>query len=168
MTRSSDLGEALRFRPREEYLRKPMPSERDELITSLIEALGDTSAVEAAARSVVAVGDTVLGPYAERAAALAVRLALPRYLRAGLRAASLMATNEDPRDVAIVLSLLWRSAELLELDPVGEFNSVAGALGPYGKPLASFAARPPEARTLRAMGYVEVGEGTQFRYQCRW
>ncbi|HEX5594567.1 MAG TPA: hypothetical protein VFX61_00880 [Micromonosporaceae bacterium] len=168
MTKFSDLGEVLRFRPREEYLRKPMPSERDERITSLVEALRDRPAIEAATRSVAAVGETVLGPYVQRAAALAVRLATPRYLRAGLRAAALMAANEDPRDVVIVLALLWRSAELLKLDPGAEFNAIARDFGRYGEPLAAFAARPPETRTLDAMGYGEVGEGAQFRYQCRW
>ncbi|MER7459559.1 hypothetical protein [Micromonospora sp. NPDC126480] len=168
MTKSSDLGEMLRFRPREDYLRKPMPSERDERITGLVEKLGEGPAFEAATRSVAAVGETVLSPYVQRAAALAVRLATPRYLRAGLRAAALMGASEDPRDVAIVLALLWRSAELLKLDPGAEFKGIARALGPYGEPLVAFAARPPEARTLQAMGYVEIGEGNHFHYKCQW
>lgn len=48
--------------------------------------------------------------------------------------------------MVIVLALLWRSAELLKLDPSAEFNTVARAVGRYGDPLAAFTARPPEAR----------------------
>ncbi|GIJ25059.1 hypothetical protein Vqi01_02210 [Micromonospora qiuiae] len=168
MVKSTHFADVLRFRPREEYLRMPMPSERDERITGLVEALRDRLAVEAAARSLAAMEETVLSPYVQRAAALAVRLDAPRYLRAGIRAAVLMAANEDARDVVIVLALLWRSAELLKLEPGAEFNAVASVFGRYGEPLIAFAARPADGRTLSAMGYVEVGEGSQFRYECRW
>ncbi|GAB3812098.1 hypothetical protein [Micromonospora zhanjiangensis] len=163
MTKSADIGEVVRFRPREEYLRRPMPSDRDERITALVEALSDGAAVEAATRSLTAVGETVLGPYVQRAAGLAVSQGTPRYLRAGLRAAALMATQDDPRDVVIVLALLWRSAELLQLSPDQEFATVARALGRYGEPLAAFAARPPAARSLQAMGYA-LGHDLRHRF----
>ncbi|MFY1672500.1 hypothetical protein ACN27G_21440 [Plantactinospora sp. WMMB334] len=168
MVRQVKLEDALRFHPREQYLTRPMPTDRDEQITRLLGALRDERAIAVAAGSVAALGDTVLSPYVQRAAALAVRHAAPRYLRAGLRAAALLAADGDPRDVVVVLALLWRSAELLTLDPSSEFGAVAREIGRYGAPLTAFAARPPEARTIHAMRYVEVGEGADFRYECRW
>ncbi|MGW4461353.1 hypothetical protein [Micromonospora sp. NPDC004704] len=111
-----DPVEALRFRPRENYLRKPLPSARDDRITDLIETLRDEESVTLVAEAVATV-ETVLSPYVQRVAALAVRSGKARYLHAGLRAAALMGVGDDPREVAVVLALLWRSAELLNLEP---------------------------------------------------
>lgn len=163
-----DVAEVLRLRRRENYLDTPLPSARDSQITELAETLRDEESITRAARSVAAAGETVLSPYAQRAAGLAVRQRAPRFLRAGLRATALMAAGGDPRDVAIVLSLLWRSAELLGLDPATEFTAVGRSVGRHGEALHAFARRDPQDRTIQAMGYAEAGEGADFRYECRW
>ncbi|WP_422771993.1 hypothetical protein ACN28C_02475 [Plantactinospora sp. WMMC1484] len=167
MSGEKEAVEVLRCWPREGYARRPLPSARDRSIGELVETLRNEDDVARVARA-VATTETVLGSYAERAAALAVRTDDPRHVRAGLRAAALMAANADPRDVVIALALLWRSAEILLLDPHAEFTAVGRALGDYGRPLHAFVRRDPRARLLSAMNYVEVGEGTDFRYECRW
>lgn len=167
-SRTPDARDVLKFRPREDYLDSPLPSVRDDQITEFTASLLDEESVDHAAGAIATTPETVLGPYIQRAAALAVRQAAPRFIHAGLRAAALMAVDGDPRDVAVALALLWRSAERLLLDPSEEFTKVGRSLGRHGTALHAFVRRDPDSRTVRAMRYAEVGEGADFRYESRW
>ena len=163
------FAEALRPRRREPYIEAPIPSPRDRVIARLIDSLSDEVAVDSAATELPPGHATVLGAYAQRMAALAVRERSPAFLWSGLRAVALAtAHQEDRRDLIIVLALLWRSAEHLQLEPAAEFTAAARSFGRYGEEIAGFARREPQDRTLEAMRYAEVGEGQEFRYEHRW
>ena len=114
----------------------PLPSERDEVIAALLDRIAQHPDVPAV-RSVLnrEQGD-VLAAFAERLASLAVRDPHngPMHLRRGLLALGLaFGTAPDYRDVMLVLPLLWRSAQILGLDPEHEFTEMGRIVGGLGK-----------------------------------
>jgi hypothetical protein len=142
---------------------------RDRIISRLLDGLGDEVAIGSAATEIPPGQETVLGPYTQRMASLAVRGRSPTFLRSGLRAVALASAHqEDRRDLIVVLALLWRSAEHLRLDPAAQFTAAAQSFGRFGVEIADFAGRKPPDRTLEAMLYAEVCEGHEFRYEHRW
>jgi hypothetical protein len=147
----------------EGYLSRPIPVARDTEIRDLLAA--------APPQTLAAVLDQshapVLLAYAERMAALAVRRHDPDVLRDGIRAvAAAFTVTADEREVLLVLPLLWRSAELLGLDPAAELAGPASGAAPG--PLAAFATRQPEDRTIEVMGYRESADDDGFRYERTW
>lgn len=100
-------------------------------------------------------------------ATLARREGSPEHLRIGLAAAGLASGTGDQREAMLVLSMLWRSADVLGLDPEAEFRSAAERLD-MSQALLAFGARDPEDRTIEAMGYVEVEDELGFHYERTW
>lgn len=146
----------------EGYGNWPLPCVRDEEIGDLVRALLGPGAVQPHARHA-----PVLLAFAERMATLARRDASPEQLRLGLAAAGLAVATGDPREGLLVLPLLWRSADVLGLDPSAEFRAVAHELDD-GEHLLDFVAREPEDQTIEAMGYVEVDDDLGFHYERTW
>ncbi|HEY9472242.1 MAG TPA: hypothetical protein VIS06_00155 [Mycobacteriales bacterium] len=167
---SADRGvrELLVPRPRENYLRSPLPAPRDQRIGALVDQLESPDDFARVAAGIADLAETVLDVYAQRMAVLAVRRTAAEPLRQGLRAACLANSVDDPRNVIVVLGLLWRSAELIGLSPAEEFTAVARRTGTHGNVLRAFTGRPPESRSIAAMKYAERGAGEDFEYVCLW
>lgn len=150
----------------EGYLNWVLPTARDReienLVISLVESGDD-------ARRPTHLQRRVLLAFAERMAILARRDGSPDRLRAGLLAVALTPDGgDDVRDAIPVQGLLWRSAEVLGLDPAAEFLRVAEEVGDEAGFL-EFTTRGPEERSLDAMGYVEVEDpDLGFSYERTW
>jgi hypothetical protein len=110
----------------------------------------------------------VLSAFAERMATLARRTGDADHLRAGLDAMVLAHLGTADRDAVIPLALLWRSAEVIDLDPREAFVAAERRAGVDGGALARFADRPPEDRGIDAMGYREVEDEFGFHYERTW
>jgi len=146
----------------EGYLDWPMPSRRDDEIASLIDNL-----VSSAGKGLSPGHAGVLMAFAERVATLARRNRLPQSIRTGLLSAVLAWPFIDPHEGMLVLSLLWRSAEVLGLDPAEEFRSAS--VDSYdGQELLEFLRRDPIDRTIEVMGYAEAETEDGFRYVRTW
>src|SRR5262249_46769613 len=108
------------------YLNRPIPVARDTEIRDLLA----TASPQALATVLDQSHASVLQAFAERMAALAVRRHDPDVLRDGIRAvAAAFEVADDEREVLLVLPLLWRSAELLELDPASELTATQPGTG---------------------------------------
>lgn len=140
-----------------------LPSARDDEIGTEVERLLGDLLVELPDGA-----DMVLRTYAARMASLARReLDLDR-VRAGLAAVVLAARGGEPRDVLVVVPLLWRSASVLGADPVALFGEAAGRDGGSDL-LEQFAGRDPADQTIESMGYVEVDDpDLGFFYERTW
>jgi hypothetical protein len=110
----------------------------------------------------------VLSAFAERMATLARRTGDADRLRAGLDAMVLAHLGTADRDAIVPLALLWRSAEVLGLDPGEAFVAAERRVGVDGGALARFADRRPEDRGIDAMGYLEVEDEFGFHYERTW
>jgi hypothetical protein len=107
--------------------------------------------------------------FAERMAALAVREVRPELVDIGLSAAAISADLVDFRDALMVLSLLYRSAEKLGLDPSAAFAKVESFGNQYfDECIRRFPHRAEADRSIQAMGYVESEDQEGFRYQKTW
>ncbi len=152
------------------YIGWPLPCERDREVAEVVDRLGRES--EPGERRVPLNREhgVTLCTFAERMASLAVRRHSPEDLRLGLLALALAASvSRDIRDEIVVMAPLWRSAEILGLDPVSEFTAAGEAVdGLGGQQLLSFAARSPRDRSLQAMGYIESSDEGGFRYKRTW
>jgi hypothetical protein len=110
----------------------------------------------------------VLSAFAERMATLARRTGSVDRLRAGLDAMVLAHLGAADRDAVVPLALLWRSAEVLGIDPREVFLAAETRAGTDGGALARFADRRPEDRGIDAMGYLEVEDEFGFHYERTW
>jgi hypothetical protein len=144
----------------EGYIDWPLPSSRDDEIARLIDKL-----VGSAGEGLSPQHGQVLMAFAERMASLARRIRLPQAIRTGLLSVVLAAPLIDRHEGMLVLPLLWRSAEVLGLDPAEEFRSASSY---DGGELLEFLRRDPSDRTIEAMGYVEVETKDGFRYVRTW
>jgi hypothetical protein len=113
-------------------------------------------------------GETLLPAYCHRMAVMAVREEEPKWLDLGLRAAALSCRVDDIRNVIIVLSLLWHSAQLIGQSPMSVFAGVADSAGRFGEALNSFAARDAKDKSISVMMYSAHGDGAEFNYVCDW
>jgi hypothetical protein len=147
----------------EGYLSRPIPVARDTEIRDLLAATSPQALAAVLDQSHA----PVLLAFAERMAALAVRRHDPDVLRDGIRAAAAAFEVADEREALLVLPLLWRSAELLGLDPAAELTGPPSGTGAPGA-LADFATRQPEDRTIQVMGYRESADDDGFRYERTW
>lgn len=111
----------------------------------------------------------VLLAFAYRAASYAVRVNDPNWVRNGLIAAQLTLAQEDTREVLVIYSLLYRSLELLAVDPNAMFQDVAErAGGKFGDVTREFAKRNEHDKSISAMGYAEGADETGFKFICTW
>lgn len=150
----------------EGYGNWPLPSSADDEVENALAALTPDDA-----RRLSADEADVLVTFAERMAILARRSGDPERLRAGLAAASAASTaeEEDEREVILILSLLWRSAEVLGLDAESEFLAAAERFDrSRAWPLTEFPERSPRDRPIEVMGYSELDDEFGFRYERNW
>lgn len=154
----------------EGYLKWSIPHERDGQIAEVVDRFARD--IEQGRPRAPLNGDQgkALAGFAERMAALAVRERDPEHLRRGLLALGLAASvSYDIREEILVMPLLWRSAELLGIDPAHEFTAIGAAVGgPGGEQLVSFVRRSARDRGIEAMGYVEDTDEGGFRYRRTW
>ena len=155
------------------YLSWELPSPRDYEIRDFLHALVTQQAVHeprGQSGTTITEGEgLVLLVFAERMASLAVRHHDESLLQAGLSAARVACQAVDPREVILILPLLWRSAEYLQVDPVETFTSTSTVFPTFDCPaIASFPSRPPEKRSLKSMGYTELHSEQGLIYQRTW
>ncbi len=110
----------------------------------------------------------VLSAFAERMATLARRTGDAGRLRAGLDAMVLGHGGAADRDAVVPLALLWRTAEVLDVDPREEFLTAEARAGVTSGALSRFADRSPADRAIAAMGYREVDDEFGFSYERTW
>lgn len=68
-----------------------------------------------------------------------------------------------------MLPLLWRSAEILGLNPEEQFRAAVEAVGGIGREqLLAFTRRSSRDRSIKAMGYFESADEGGFRYKRTW
>ena len=149
----------------------PIPSDRDSLVESFVAAYVAAEQSERELTTALpAVAPRVVLAYCEREAILAVRRNSAHALRLSLLAAGIASVSAgESRDVALCLVLPWRSAHHLGLDPANEFTSAALLLPPVAaETLLAFSRRVPADQTLKCMGYREVGEAENFKYEREW
>lgn len=147
-----------------ESLWAPLPSSRDHQIKAL---LGRSEPAELLALIKPQHWDG-LCVFAERMAALAVRLDDRPTLRLGLVAAALAGLGES-RDPLTLLPLFYDAALKVGADPEALFDQVSAEVGgAAAEILKSFPGRPAEDRSLSAMGYREAKDEDGFRYLRTW
>jgi len=140
---------------------------RDDAIATLLTSLDASGRLPALIAAIDTRQSARLNAYAERMATLAVRLRDPRQLRNGLTAVAVAyETTDDPRDNLTVLSLLWRAAQLLDLDAAGEFHAAAARVPDAAAFFASWPSRKPAHQTIQDMGYLETTDADGFTF--RW
>lgn len=102
-------------------------------------------------------------------AALAVREARPDLVDIGLTATAIAATLLYIKEALPVVSLLYRSAEKLGLDPRATFAKVT-TFGnrQFDEFVRHFPERSEADRSIAAMGYVEREGRDGFLYERSW
>jgi len=143
---------------------------RDHEITDLV-TKAETTDQLAALTAMIEPGQhsTILDTYAQRAAALAVQRQDPNLLRLGLLALAVAyVKTRDFRDNLVTLALLWRSAELLALDPREELERTATRVPPAADFFHGWINRSPDAQALSTMGCREANVRGEFWYETPW
>lgn len=162
MTDGTDDLDVLTSTAGQGYLHWPLPCATDQQIRELVDALVGKDPIELTREQ-----SGVLKTFAERMASLSRFKSDAGHLRAGLLAAVFATGSEDGREVLLVLPLLWRSAEVLGLDPAEEFRKAADRTG-RGQFLLDFTGRSPEDRSIEAMGFKEIEDEFGFFYERTW
>jgi hypothetical protein len=149
------------------YIKDRIPNTRDTAIASLLARTKGKSELQELVDAVEpGSGSYMLNFYARRMAALAVRRSDPGYARSGLLALSLSNQKTlDSRDDICTQALLWRSFELLGLDPKTEFEAVLDQFPNASKFIDSWLQRSPKNKKLAAVGFIESRDDDGFRYR---
>jgi hypothetical protein len=155
----------------EAYFTSAIPHQRDEEIAALIDAWLSMAPLDrqvAASRISESQRSTLL-TYGVRAASLAVRECKQEHSFHGLLALGLDGWRHDWRDNVMGLALHFDAALKLGCSPEKSFNDAAAHLSlKAATAFRSFLNRPPEARTLTSMGYIESSDVNGFRYKRTW
>lgn len=106
----------------------------------------------------------ILLSYAARMASYAVRERSDAWIKYGLIAAQLALAGSDDRDVTVVLSLLFRAGELIDVNVIELFLNVARLAPTRGGTVQEFAEREPPFRSIEAMGFREGNDDFGFRF----
>ncbi len=148
------------------YIRASIPAERDIVIWDMLENVKQSGQIPRLTELLSPYGaSTILRAFAVRMAALAVRRADPQPLRIGLLAAGIASQKSiDSRDDLGALAPLWRTARILQLDPVVEFREAAAIFPLPAQIFADWIARPPALQGVSSMGYLESTDEDGFRY----
>lgn len=109
----------------------------------------------------------VLLEYAREAAIKAVNEHAPARIDDGLCALAIDSGGQDPRDTIVVLTVLHRSAELLGIDSVEQFERASRlfADGPLMAEVRGFPARPKEDRSPAGFQISEKVTPDGFTYE---
>lgn len=158
----------LRTALKSEYFKDSIPSENDENISSDLNLLLKKQNIESLVHVSLSVNDyRVLGLFAERMASLALIQNEPLRIKLGLLALLIYSISQDPRDVVLVLSLLYDAILRLELVPEAIFDEVEKVFGKTNL-FKNFLSRPVEDRSIDAMGYDLLSENNGFLYKRNW
>jgi len=142
----------------------PIPHPRDEPVEALLRAYRADPQSDGAWVYADSEVQWVLLSYAERMAALAVRLRSQPVLELAVLALGLV-RPWDGREKLIVLPTPWRSAEILGVDARSLFERIAAEVPEPGRSdLIEFARRAPHAQSLSCMGYREGTDQDGFIY----
>jgi hypothetical protein len=131
-------------------LGQPLPSPRDDAITALLDQANENGQLAELARPQ---RTAVLGAFAERMAALAIRTGDPATLRNGLLAAVLAVAAADTRDAPA---------------GPGTARTNSNSTRPRSSAPRQFTERGPEDQRIEAMGYVESAGDAGFRHLRIW
>jgi hypothetical protein len=154
------------------YGPQPIPVERDSQIAELLESY--VSAPEGERDDFRGrLGErhvSVLWAFAERMASLAVREGSAQPLRQSLLALALAGDRHDVREGIMILPLVYRSAELLGVEPAPLFAEAARMSDgvEMTEAIETFPARGPADRRLSAFDFVESTDADGFRYAATW
>jgi|GEM_PF-3563424 len=149
------------------YERSITHETRDSEITALIAKVEQRNGL-AALIAMIEPGQrsAILNIYAQRTASLAVQHNDQSLLRLGLLALAVASVKtEDFRDNLATQALLWRSTELLALNPREEFERAAARVPAAADFFREWIDRPPDYQALSAMGYRESGTGDTFWFE---
>ncbi|TVT40862.1 hypothetical protein FNH05_23310 [Amycolatopsis rhizosphaerae] len=144
-------------------------SARDNQIRDLLLKVKDGTMFEQAKQFLPRDGDRVLSAFAKRAASMAVRHQDARELRAGILAAAIdQEVSSDFREGLPALALLYRAAEMIGRNPDLEFSAINDLSGGRARSLVDFLRRPPEDKSIEAMGFEEGDDKQGFRFLSNW
>lgn len=153
------------------YARHPMPSSFDDEVSAVARAWGDGSPAERETwEEAVQPGHAdLLHTFARRMAVVAVRQRSERHVLLGIVALALEGFRSQPRATVGLLALLHHSATLIGVAPEGPVEAVARVARPdVERALRSFLDRPPERRSIEALGYEQADGPEGFTYRQRW
>lgn len=152
-----------------EYLKSNLPGPVDEEILAICTEVMGSSPVHR--KDFVSLLETdahyVLHNFGYRMAMLSVRENSYDYLLKGLVALSLAATKSDYENILMTLSLFYRSAEKLNVDPEKLFTEASQyAPSPaVAEFILGYLRRSPENRRIEIMGFKEVDGPSGLIYQ---
>jgi len=107
--------------------------------------------------------------FARRMAVVAVRERSERHVLLGIVGLAIEGFRCEPRASQAILALLCHSAELIEVGAEGPVRSVARLAAPVvEEQLLAFVARPPERRSIGALGFEEWEGPEGFTYRQTW
>lgn len=149
----------------------PIPVQRDDQISSLIEEWKCLDALERTEASCSVTEDqaATLLAYSERMATLAVRVRSRDVILLGLLALGIDGWRSDWRENTLVLCLHFDASKRIGTAPESTFRDAARFLSPrVAQALQEFLKRSEEDRSLEAMGYKVGMDRDGFRYQRTW
>lgn len=146
----------------------PLPDPRDGPVTRYLSGLraGGPGAVAAALRTASQAGRAVLGAYAGRQAALAVRRRDPDPLVSALVALVVAGLDRNDPEALMPMALVDDAAGRIGVPLADLVERAAAVVGPAGDNLRGWLTRAPADRTPQSMGYRADADATGFRY--RW
>lgn len=149
-----------------QYEESPIPDGRDDAVGALVTKALDADILEDLVALIEPRYDSaILGIYAARMASLCVRRSDPSLLRNGLIAVGLAHRKTlDARDDTTSQALLWRSAEILGLDPTEEFTWAAAKIPSSASFFTSWLKRRAKFKNVASVGYKESADKDGFRY----
>jgi hypothetical protein len=155
---------SLRSRPG--YGLEALPNAVDVQIRDLLRGVSNAEEFERIAIEIPSESWNMLSVFAQRAASLAVRNRSVTDLRAGLVAVQLaLVLTDDYREVLPAVSLLYRAAQLIDVDPAPEFHAVGALAGnPPGNHLTQYLERDIEIKRIERMGFVEGADDSGFKF----
>lgn len=149
----------------------PIPTERDEEISSLIRQWIALDVCERRETSCFISEEqrATLLAYSERMASQAVRRSDGELILLGLLALGLDGWRTDWRDNVLLLCLHFDACQKIGIEANDLFNHASALLPPnVGSALTAFLNRSPEDQSLDAMGYKESSDSDGFRYARTW
>jgi len=150
------------------YLALPIPCPIDDEVRTFVDLLirSDTAERSEATSLMTRRHASVLGCYAERNATRAVRERRPELISHALSALALASQLSDPRDLIVILSLLYRSGELIGLPAITSSTYRIEIDNPeFVDFWNQFRARTEVDRSIETMRYAEGSDQDGFRYK---
>lgn len=153
------------------YLRRVIPHPLDAVVRTVVRSYQESDDDEQALITCLPrQAASVFLVFAERQAALAVRMQLPTALMEAAVAIGLAASAlDDAREGMLVMPVVWHAAAMLGVHQSHLFSSAAGKVRASGaQALTAFIGRKPEDQTLECMGYKEGTDKDGFRFVRTW